>query len=429
MSMTLLDSVVRKNRARLIPFMLALYVLAFLDRSNIGFAKESYQIDTGLSNEAYALGAGIFFVVYALLGVPANLLMRKFGARTWIGTTTLLWGFLSAAMAWADTESKFLLIRTLLGAAEAGFFPGMIYLTSQWFPQRNRASIMGLFYMGAPLALSLGSPLSGALLEMHGFMGHPGWFWMFIIEGLIAVGAGVFTFFWLDDTPQQARFLTAQEKQVLINQLAGEEQSKATSRLSDALCNVRVWQLAFIYMTIQIAVYGLIFFLPTQVAALLGTKVGFTASVVTAIPWVAALFGTWLIPRYSDRTGERRNIATLTLLAAGIGVGVSGLVSPWLAMVALCVAAVGFIAVQPVFWTMPTQLLSGTALAAGIGFVNLFGAVGGFLAPLIRVKAQTVFGSDAAGLLALAGIAILGALAILVLGVTRSVPQADRVHH
>ena len=146
---------------------LALYVLAFLDRSNIGFAKQTYQIDTGLSNEAYALGAGIFFVVYAFLGVPANLLMRKLGARTWIGTTTLLWGFLSAAMAWADTEAKFLIVRTLLGAAEAGFFPGMIYLTSQWFPQRNRASIMGLFYMGAPLALTLGSPLSGALLEMH----------------------------------------------------------------------------------------------------------------------------------------------------------------------------------------------------------------------------------------------------------------------
>ncbi|HEO9110236.1 TPA: MFS transporter [Escherichia coli] len=205
MSTALLDAVVKKNRARLIPFMLALYVLAFLDRSNIGFAKQTYQIDTGLSNEAYALGAGIFFVVYAFLGVPANLLMRKLGARTWIGTTTLLWGFLSAAMAWADTEAKFLIVRTLLGAAEAGFFPGMIYLTSQWFPQRNRASIMGLFYMGAPLALTLGSPLSGALLEMHGFMGHPGWFWMFVIEGLLAVGAGVFTFFWLDDTPGQVQ--------------------------------------------------------------------------------------------------------------------------------------------------------------------------------------------------------------------------------
>ena len=384
---------------------MALYVLAFLDRSNIGFAKQTYQIDTGLSNEAYALGAGIFFVVYAFLGVPANLLMRKLGARTWIGTTTLLWGFLSAAMAWADTEAKFLIVRTLLGAAEAGFFPGMIYLTSQWFPQRNRASIMGLFYMGAPLALTLGSPLSGALLEMHGFMGHPGWFWMFVIEGLLAVGAGVFTFFWLDDTPEQARFLSKQEKTLLINQLASEEQQKVTSRLSDALRNGRVWQLAIIYLTIQVAVYGLIFFLPTQVAALLGTKVGFTASVVTAIPWVAALFGTWLIPRYSDKTGERRNVA------------------------ALCVAAIGFIAVQPVFWTMPTQLLSGTALAAGIGFINLFGAVGGFIAPILRVKAETLFSSDAAGLLTLAAVAVIGSLIIFTLRVNRTVAQTDVAHH
>lgn len=428
MSSTIIDRVVRKNRARLIPFMLALYVLAFLDRSNIGFAKEAYQIDTGLSNEAYALGAGIFFVVYALLGVPANLLMRKFGARYWIGGTTLLWGFLSAAMAWADSEAKFLLIRTLLGAAEAGFFPGMIYLTSQWFPQRNRASIMGLFYMGAPLALTLGSPLSGALLEMHGFMGYPGWFWMFIIEGLLAVAAGVFTFFWLDDSPQQARFLNEQEKQALIDQLAAEEEKKVTSRLGDALRQGRVWQLALIYMTIQIAVYGLIFFLPTQVAALLGTKVGFTASLVTAIPWVAALFGTWLIPRYSDATGDRRNVAALTLLAAGVGVGLSGLLSPALAILALCVAAVGFIAVQPIFWTMPTQLLSGTALAAGIGFVNLFGAAGGFLAPIIRVKAESAFASDAAGLLMLAAVAIVGALIIFTLNVNRTLPQSREVY-
>lgn len=373
MSNTLLESVVKKNRARLIPFMLALYVLAFLDRSNIGFAKETYQLDTGLSNEAYALGAGIFFVVYAFLGVPANLLMRTFGARRWIGCTTLLWG--------------------------------------------------------APLALTLGSPLSGALLEMHGFMGHPGWFWMFVIEGLLAVAAGAFTFFWLDDSPQHARFLSAAEKQALISELAREEEKKIASRLSDALRNGRVWQLALIYLTIQVAVYGLIFFLPTQVAALLGTKVGFVASVVTAIPWVAALFGTWLIPRYSDRTGERRNIAALTLLAAAVGIAVSGLVAPVLAIIALCVAAVGVIAVQPVFWTMPTQLLSGTALAAGIGFVNLFGAIGGFLAPIVRVQAETLFASSAAGLLTLAGVAIVGVVIIFSLSLTRAVPQRGSVQH
>ncbi|WJY14399.1 MFS transporter [Pectobacteriaceae bacterium CE90] len=425
---TVLESAVKKNRARLIPFMLSLYILAFLDRSNIGFAKEAYQLDTGLSNEAYALGAGIFFVVYAFLGVPANLLMRKWGARRWIGGTALIWGLLSAAMGYADSEAKFLLVRTLLGAAEAGFFPGMIYLTSQWFPQNHRARIMGLFYMGAPLALTLGSPLSGALLEMHGFMGHPGWYWMFIIEGGLAVIAGLVTFFYLDDTPQQARFLSTEEKQALIEQLSGEEEKKTTSRFTDAITNGRVWQLAIIYMTIQIAVYGLIFFLPTQVAALMGTKVGFVVSLVAAIPWVASLFGTLLIPYYSDKTGKRRNLAAMTLLAAALGIGISGLVSPILAMIALCVAAVGCIAVQPVFWTMPTQLLSGTALAAGIGFVNLFGAVGGFLAPLIRVNAESFFHNSAAGLLALAGVAVIGTLIILTLSVAKKATLTTQVN-
>ncbi|MFA9441459.1 MFS transporter [Uliginosibacterium sp. sgz301328] len=413
---TILDQAVTKTRWRLIPFMLALYILAFLDRANIGFAKQAYQIDTGLSNEAYALGAGIFFVAYACLGVPANLLMKKFGARMWIGLTTLLWGFLSAAMAYADTEWKFLAVRTLLGAAEAGFFPGMIYLASQWFPQNVRASVMGLFYMGAPLALTLGSPLSGILLEMHGFGGHPGWYWMFAIEGLLAVVAGVWTFFYLDDAPAEARFLSIDEKRALITQLNSEETvGKAASRITDAIGNARVWHLAIIYMIIQISVYGLIFFLPTQVAALIGKNVGFTASLVTAIPWVFALLGTYYIPRYSDRTGERRNIAALTLLIAGLGIGVSALASPLIAIVALCFAAAGFIAVQPVFWTMPTGMLTGSALAAGIGFVNMFGAVGGFLAPQIRVKAETAFQSPTAGLLALAGITVLGALAIMAL--------------
>ncbi|MCD1125781.1 MFS transporter [Jinshanibacter sp. LJY008] len=412
---TVLNTAVTKTRWRLIPFMLTLYILAFLDRANIGFAKQSYQLDTGLSNEAYALGAGIFFIAYACLGAPANLLMKKFGARKWIGVTTLCWGVLSSAMAFCDTEWKFLTVRTLLGAAEAGFFPGMIYLTSQWFPQRTRASVMGLFYMGAPLALTLGSPLSGALLEMHGFAGHPGWFWMFMIEGALAVMAGFWTFWYLDDNLEKARFLTAEEKKALINQISSEESKKQTSRLMDAVKNVQVWHLAIIYMLIQISVYGLIFFLPTQVAALMGTTVGFKASMVAAIPWIAAMFGTYYIPRYSDRTGNRRNLAALTLAVAGIGIAVSAFASPVVAIIALCFAAAGFIAVQPVYWTMPTSMLSGVALAAGIGFVNMFGAIGGFLAPLIRVKAETVMNNSMAGLLTLAVLTIVGAIVIMAL--------------
>lgn len=412
---SLLNAAIKKTRWRLIPFMLILYILAFLDRSNIGFAKEAYQLDTGLSNDAYALGAGIFFVAYACLGVPANLLMKKFGAKKWLGLTTLCWGVLSSSMAFCDEEWKFLTVRTLLGAAEAGFFPGMIYLTSQWFPQRTRASVMGLFYMGAPLALMFGSPLSGALLEMHGFAGYAGWFWMFMIEGILAVVAGFWTLFYLDDNLQHARFLTLHERNILMEQIASEESKKQKTHLIDVLMNIQVWHLAIIYMFIQISVYGLVFFLPTQVAALMGTTVGFKASLVAAIPWAVAMFGTWSVSRYSDKTGNRRNLAALTLAIAGIGIGVSGIATPVVAIIALCFAAVGFFAVQPVYWTLPVNILSGIALAAGIGFVNMFGAVGGFLAPLIKVWADNIMGNSVAGLLTLSVLTLLGALIIMLL--------------
>lgn len=412
-----MENIVKKTSWRLIPFMLTLYILAFLDRSNIGFAKNAYQLDTGLSNEAFAFGAGVFFVAYAFLGAPANLMMKKIGAKAWIGITTLLWGILSASMGFADTEEKFIAVRILLGMAEAGFFPGMIYLTSQWFPSSKRASIMGLFYMGAPLALTIGSPVSGALLEMHGIMGQPGWFWMFVIEGIIAVIAGVFTFFFLDNSPQNARFLSEEEKEALVNKLQSEESGKTSSKLSEAFTNGRVWFLALIYMVIQISVYGLTFFLPTTVAELMGTNVGFKASLVTAIPWVAALVGTYFIPRYADKTKKHINIASLTLLVAGIGMAGAAMINgtPVLSIVGLCFAAMGFIAVQPIFWTFPTNMLTGTALAAGIGFVNMFGAFGGFAAPIIKVYADKAFQSTTAGLLTLGIITVVGAVAIYAL--------------
>lgn len=410
-----LPSVVHKTKWRLIPFMLMLYILAFLDRSNIGFAKETYQIDIGLSNEAYALGAGLFFVVYAFLGAPANLCLRKFGAKRWIGVTTLAWGALSVAMGYADSEAKFLTVRVLLGIAEAGFFPGMIYLTSQWFPQSNRASVMGLFYMGAPLAMAFGSPLSGALLELHGMLGHPGWYWMFVIEGGLAVAAGLWTFYYLDDTPASARFLNNEEKQTLITQLATEESKKEPSSILEALKNPKIWHLALIYGTIQCGVYGLIFFLPTQIASIMGSSVNFMTSVVTAIPWLFAIMGTFFIPRYSDRTQERRKVAAATLLVGGIAIMASAFTGPYGAIIALCLSATAFFACQPVFWTIPTSILSGSALAVSIGFINMFGALFSFAAPIIRVHAVNIFNNPAAGLVAIGSIASIGAIAIMAL--------------
>ncbi|SFM87248.1 Sugar phosphate permease [Izhakiella capsodis] len=417
----ILEKAVKKSRIRLVPFMMTLYILAFLDRSGISFAKEAYQLDTGLSNEAYALGAGLFFIVYAVLGVPANVFLRKFGPRNWIGMTAILWGIFSMSMSLADTEAKFLTIRVLVGAAEAGFFPGMIYLATQWFPEKNRGAIMGLFYMGAPLALVLGAPFAGTLLQLKGLLGQPGWFWMFLIQGSLAFSSGIFTLCWLPNSPQEANFLDKKEKEELQNILSLETKNKSAGNLLAAMRHSRIWHLALIYMSIQIGVYGLIFFLPSQVSALLSTSMGIKTAMVSAIPWIAALLGTWFIPRYSDACGKRVSVAAFTLLSAAVGIGISGLVSPFLAVIALCFAAIGFIAVQPVFWTMPAQILSGAGLASAIGFINLFGALGGFFAPIIRVYADKLFSNQSAGLLALAIISLLGVIMIV------GLPRINRV--
>ena len=200
-----LNSAITKSWKRLVPLMFILYFIAFIDRVNVGFAKEAMQVDIGLSNSAFALGAGIFFAAYALFGIPANLILNKIGAQKWLSITTALWGVLSALTGLVQTETQFIVLRFLLGLGEAGFYPGILLLASIYFPNKVRASVVGIFVLGVPLALTLGSPISGALLEMHGFLGKPGWFWMFFIEGIPAVIMGIFAWFWLDDTPECLR--------------------------------------------------------------------------------------------------------------------------------------------------------------------------------------------------------------------------------
>lgn len=421
-----LNRAIGKAWSRLMPFMFILYFIAFIDRVNVGFAKGAMQADIVLSDSAFALGAGIFFAAYAMFGIPANLIMSKIGAKRWISVTTLVWGLLSACTGLVSNETEFVVLRFVLGLAEAGFYPGILLLASIYFPNKVRASAVSIFVLGVPLALTLGSPISGALLELHGFMGHPGWFWMFMLEGIPAAFLGVFAYFYLDDSPKTARFLDQEERDALVTQLEAEASKTQTSSVLDALKSPRVWHLALIYGTIQLGVYGLIFFLPSQVAKLMGSTLGFKESLVAAIPWAVSAIGVYFIPRYADKRPESRvTIAGVNIIIAAIGLVVSAYAGPVVAVSALCLCALGLLSPQPIFWTFPAQLLSGSALAAGIGFCTTMGAFCSFLAPIIRVQTDLYFDSSKAGLIVLSLLTLVCAALIFSLKIGQNAQQAE----
>lgn len=401
---------------KLVPFLILMYVLAFLDRANIGFAKNAMQLSTGISEAAYALGAGIFFIGYAVFEVPSNIIMHHVGARRWMARIMFTWGLVAAGFAFVETEMQFLVLRFVLGVAEAGFFPGVVYYLSFWFPIHRRSTVMGLFYLGVPLSFVFGSPLSGILLELDGVFGHHGWQWMFAVEGLLATIVGIVAWFYLTDSPEKAHWIPEPERNALAAVMEAER--KATPvvhrNIWSAMADSRIVFLCFIYFLIQISVYGLTFYLPTQVAALLGKKVGFTVGMVTAIPWIAAFFMNLWLPKISDRTGHRASMAAVLIFVAGLGILLSAFGNPALAIFGLSLAAGGFFSNQSIFWTMPTRILTGVQAASGIALINSVGNLGGFFAPSIRNWLVEVTGTQIAGLYFLAGSSILCALMYLI---------------
>ncbi|MFJ3522666.1 MFS transporter [Pseudomonas sp. NPDC090203] len=408
-------SLLAKVSWRLLPFLLLMYIMAFLDRANVGFAKQAFQADTGIGDAAFAFGAGVFFAGYALLEVPSNLIMHRVGARLWMCRIMVTWGLISAAMVFAHTETSFYVLRFLLGVAEAGFFPGVILYLTYWFPGAARGKAMGFFYFGAPLAFIFGSPLSGLLLELDGVLGTHGWQWLFAVEGLMATAVGVWAYFYLDNRPSDAKWLTAQERSQLQAVLDAEDSHKqAHGSLLKVLMQPAVLYLCLIYLLIQASVYGVVFYLPSQVAGLLGTKVGLMVGLVSALPWLCALLAAWKVPAIADRTGQRRTVAALTLVVSGLGIAASvSFASPLIGILALCFAASGFIAVQPVFWTFPGSFLAGSAAAGAIALINSFGALGGFIAPILKNWAEGAFQSPAAGLYMLAITTLISAALVM----------------
>ena len=408
-----LAPIVSRVTRRLIPVLLLMYILAFLDRANLGFAKAAFQADTGLSDAAYALGAGIFFLGYAALEVPSNILMRKLGAKIWLARIMISWGIVSALMMFAQSEWAFYVLRVLLGITEAGFFPGVILYLTYWIPTQFRGRVNGLFYFGAPLAFIFGGPLSGMLLDLDGMGGLQGWQLMFLVTGALTVAVGIWAFSYLDNGPADAKWLNDSDRTTLVAALDAEDHVKADHSPKGALralTNPKVLYFCLIYFTIQMSVYGVTFYLPTQIAELVGAKVGLGVGLMTAVPWGFAILATFLLSRLADKTGKRRLVATASLAAASVGIFASALTdNPALGLAALSLGAAGFISVQPVFWTLPTGMLVGAAAAGGIALINSIGSLGGFVAPIAKTWAEAAFGPNA-GLFLLAITAFLGAV-------------------
>src|SRR4051794_39054335 len=321
----------KKVFRRLVPFLLLMYVIAFLDRSNVSFAQQEFNTDFGISTAAYAFGAGLFFVGYAIFEIPSNLLLHKVGARWWLSRIMVSWGIVAAAFVFVQGPTSFYILRFLLGVMEAGFFPGVILFLTYWVPARHLSRARGYFYMGIALAGILGNPLSGSLLELNGVFGLRGIQWMFMVEGLLAVVVGVWSFYYLTDKPKDATWLPDDERQALMETVGAEDDAKASGHgprnVVAALVNWRVWYFALIYFCIQIATYGFTFFLPAQVTAITGQKLGFAASLVTAIPWLFALVAVAFIPGIADRTRKHRPIGAALLVLTAIGLVVSGALS------------------------------------------------------------------------------------------------------
>ncbi|VCU69602.1 Putative tartrate transporter [Pigmentiphaga humi] len=418
----------RKISARIIPLMMLLYLMAFLDRVNIGFASLTMNQDLGFTPYIYGWGAGIFFIGYFFFEVPSNLILEKVGARLWIARIMLTWGLISSAMAFVSGTWSFLTLRFLLGVAEAGFLPGMLLYLTYWFPARHRAKFISLFMAAVPLASAIGSPISGLLVGMDDLMGLRGWQWLFILEGLPSCVLGIVVLFALPDGPGKAKWLSAQERAVVEADLA-QDRLAASHRshhaMWPALMDRRVLMLCAVYFGIVIGLYGIGFWLP-QITKAMGYS-NAMVGVIVAIPYAASAAAMLAWGRHSDRRGERAgHVAAAAALSIVGFLGSIAFDTPWVALCCLGLASVGIYASLGPFWAMPPVFLQGAAAAGGIALINSVGNLGGFAGPYLMGWIKESTGSFSPGMIALA--CCLGGAALLVLSLKRETlaPEASK---
>jgi MFS family permease len=401
----------RKVDARLIPFLFFCYILAYLDRVNVGFAKLQMLKDLSLSDAAFATGAGIFFIGYFFFEVPSNVLLKKYGARMWIARIMISWGIISSCMIFVKGAHSFYAMRFLLGLAEAGFFPGVIFYLTLWYPSDRRSTRTAWFVAAIAVSGVIGNPISGSIMDaLSGAMGLRGWQWLFLAEGIPSIIVGFWVIYYLDSSIEEASWLTAEEKQLLASNLAAEDKQKTGHKLSEAFKSGKVWALCAIYFTLMIGLYGIAFWLPTIVKAF-GIKGYFKVGLVTAIPYAVAVIGMILLSNHSDKTGERRLHYVGNVIAGAIGLVLSGIFAsnPVLSIIFLSIGTLGVIGSMPLFWPIPSAFLAGTAAAAGIGIVNSVGNLGGYVGPNIPIWTKAFSPNTSMALYVIAALLVVGA--------------------
>ncbi len=399
---------------RLIPLLFFCYIIAYIDRINVGFAKLHLREVLGVSedkfNSAYGLGAGLFFIGYFIFEVPSNLILQRVGARIWIARIMIVWGIVSASFMFMQGTTMFYVMRFLLGAAEAGFFPGVILYLTYWFPVKDRARTVAMFATGGVLAGVIGSPISGALLDLDGMAGLAGWQWLFLIEAIPAILMGLVVLFVLPNRPQEARWLSPEQKNWIQGRLAEDAAAAGPAQhhsFTQIFTSGRVWLLCLIYFLLSVGGYGYELWLPTIIKSFSSTS-SFVLGTINAIPYFLAGVAMIFVARYSDRTGERRKVVAMAAVVSAVGFALSAYFkNPYLSMAALSLAFVGLKSTIAPFWAMTTVFLGSTVAAAGIAFINSVGNLGGFAGPYLVgiIKDQT--GSNVAALLLL-GAALLG---------------------
>ncbi len=405
----------RKVAWRIIPLIIACFIMAYLDRVNISFAKLQMQSQLGLSEAAYGLGASIFFIGYLLFEIPSNIILAKVGARRWIARIMITWGMTSAAMMFVHNETSFYALRFLLGVLEAGFVPGVLYFFTQWFPASYRGRMNNMFFGSIALCGIIGGPISGGILKLlDGVYGMPGWQWLFLIEGIPSIILGFVVLFAFNDRIEDAKWLSQKEKVMLANEIGNDPKVNNTHSLSVAMKRPVIYLFSLIYLGLCMGIYGMLFWMP-QLVKTAGTEDPLIIGLITTLPYIAAIVGTILIGKSSDRTGDRRWHLAGCALAGAVGYVMCAIYwnNTVMLVLGLSIAATGIIASFGIFWVFPVRILSGVAAAAGVALINSVGQIGGIIAPYMVGKVKDVTGSASMGLYVISLACVVTAILII----------------